>query len=132
MFQVKKQPGVKVGVGVAEGTGVAVGDGVGSGVGHGPRYATTIASSASTVPSQAQISVTWKAPKLSLIASPVQSIYWKNDVDALSFSSKYSEHSQPGVGDGVGVVVGLGVTSTQGPKSTTSKSVPVGTVHEQN
>ena len=88
-----------------------VGDGVGSGSGHGPRYAILIASSPSTVPSQAQISATWNGSKLSLIASPSQLMYWKNDGDALSFSSRYSEHTQPIVAVGVGV----GVTGLHGP-----------------
>jgi hypothetical protein len=109
MFQLKKQPGV--GGGVLVGVGVLVGDGEGRGVGHGPRYAILIASSPVTVPSQAQMLVTWNPSKLSLIASPSQAMYWKNAGAEPSFSSTYSEQTQPIVAVGVGV----GVTGTQGP-----------------
>jgi hypothetical protein len=72
IFQERKQPEVNDGVGVNVLVGVTEGD---TGISQGPRYATTIASSASTVPSHAQIFLTWNGSKLSLIASPVQSMY---------------------------------------------------------
>jgi hypothetical protein len=73
MFQLLKHPGVKVGVGVN--VLVGVGDGV-VGISQGPIKAISIASSPSTVPSHAQMFFTWNGSKLSVIASPVQSMYW--------------------------------------------------------